>query len=141
MILKRKLACISCLLYSFIVLWYTILSRDSTSCHNCCLTPLTSWRNALFTNFEAQGMYALKEIMLNVIMFIPIGFLIRWCSLYDKWYFAVIYSCVFSIAIEVTQLLTRRGLCEIDDVIHNTIGAMIGVGLFCFTRIFWRYRH
>lgn len=27
------------------------------------------------------------------------------------------------------QLITARGLCEFDDVIHNTIGAIVGVGL------------
>ena len=31
--------------------------------------------------------------------------------------------------IEVLQLITGRGLCEIDDVIHNTMGAFIEVGI------------
>lgn len=31
--------------------------------------------------------------------------------------------------IEVLQLITRRGLCEFDDVIHNMIGAAIGIAV------------
>lgn len=31
--------------------------------------------------------------------------------------------------IEFLQLVTSRGLCEFDDVIHNMIGAVIGLGI------------
>lgn len=31
--------------------------------------------------------------------------------------------------IEILQLITARGLCEFDDVFHNMIGAVIGVGI------------
>jgi glycopeptide antibiotics resistance protein len=33
---------------------------------------------------------------------------------------------MFSAAIEITQYFTGRGLCEFDDVFHNTLGACIG---------------
>jgi glycopeptide antibiotics resistance protein len=39
-------------------------------------------------------------------------------------------GCLLSAAIEILQLLTRRGVCNIDDVIHNTIGCAIGYGIF-----------
>ena len=32
--------------------------------------------------------------------------------------------------IELIQLLTRRGLFEFDDIIHNIVGAMIGFGIW-----------
>ena len=35
-----------------------------------------------------------------------------------------------SLFIEVTQLISRRGICNIDDVIHNTLGCAIGFGGF-----------
>ena len=31
--------------------------------------------------------------------------------------------------IEILQLVTSRGLCEFDDVFHNMIGAVIGIGI------------
>ena len=34
-----------------------------------------------------------------------------------------------SSAIELLQLITARGLCEFDDVMHNMIGAAIGTVL------------
>ena len=34
-----------------------------------------------------------------------------------------------SVEIELFQLITARGLCEFDDVLHNVLGAIIGVGI------------
>ena len=48
-----------------------------------------------------------------------------------------IYLCGFGFAlfIEVVQLITGRGVFETDDIINNTIGAMIGYGLFSVARL------
>ena len=32
--------------------------------------------------------------------------------------------------LEVFQLITKRGYFEIDDLIHNTLGVVIGYGLY-----------
>lgn len=39
-----------------------------------------------------------------------------------------------SAAIEILQLITARGLCEFDDIIHNMIGAVIGIGIVMIGR-------
>ncbi|MEI3563747.1 MAG: VanZ family protein [Agathobacter rectalis] len=41
----------------------------------------------------------------------------------------------FALFIEVVQLITGRGVFETDDIINNTIGAMIGYGLFSVARL------
>ena len=33
-------------------------------------------------------------------------------------------------AIELLQLISRRGLFEFDDILHNMLGAFIGVSIF-----------
>ena len=40
-----------------------------------------------------------------------------------------------SLIIELTQLMSRRGLFEFDDVIHNTLGALLGCGLLSFIKM------
>ena len=38
-----------------------------------------------------------------------------------------VFVCILiSAGIEIVQLITHRGLFEFDDIIHNTIGAVIG---------------
>jgi len=34
-----------------------------------------------------------------------------------------------SIGIEILQFVMKRGLSEVDDVMHNTIGCMMGYGI------------
>ena len=39
-----------------------------------------------------------------------------------------------SLTIELTQLITKRGLFEFDDMFHNTLGAIIGYGVYQLIR-------
>lgn len=68
----------------------------------------------------------LAENIMNVLVFIPVGLLIgmgfsRW-----SWWKALGLGCLISISIEVLQFIFKRGFCEVDDVMHNTLGCMIG---------------
>lgn len=68
------------------------------------------------------------EILLNVALFVPIGFLLG--GIVPKGFAkACLIGCVLSVLIELLQLATGRGLCETNDVIHNTVGCMVGYGL------------
>lgn len=63
-------------------------------------------------------------------MFVPVGVLAgliwRWRGLW--------FAVGLSVGIEILQLVSGRGLCEIDDVVHNMIGAVIGVGIVMMAR-------
>lgn len=78
--------------------------------------------------------YLIKEHYLNVALFIPLGMLI-WLVMKRKvWWKALVFGCAMSFLIEVMQLVMKRGLCEFDDVMHNTLGCMVGYGLFAITK-------
>jgi glycopeptide antibiotics resistance protein len=70
------------------------------------------------------------QIIANVIMFVPVGVL---SGLLWKWK-GVFVAAGLSLGIEILQLVTSRGLCELDDVFHNVIGAVIGVGVVMIGR-------
>ena len=71
-----------------------------------------------------------EQILTNVIMFVPVGVLAgriwRWKGLW--------VAAGLSVGIEILQLVTSRGLCEFDDVFHNMVGAIIGVGIAMICR-------
>lgn len=69
--------------------------------------------------WEVQEGY-LNNILMNIILFIPLGFLI------GGWK-GVVLGFFLSCAIEVGQYYWRLGYCELDDVMNNTIGAGIGM--------------
>lgn len=107
--------------YLFLVLYTTIFRRETLGHTECQLSPLWSYHVLNYT--------ILSQNVLNVILFIPLGFF--GVLLFDKWQGmkTVGLGCGISMMIELTQLLTRRGVCNIDDVIHNTAGCIIGSGL------------
>ncbi len=63
---------------------------------------------------------------LNVVMFLPFGFLapLIWEDL-GKLHRVALRGLAFSALIEVSQLLSYRGT-DVDDLIMNTLGAVIG---------------
>ncbi len=67
-----------------------------------------------------QGYWS--DIMLNILLFVPLGFLIGgWKGL--------LVGFLLSCGIETAQYIFYLGYCELDDVLNNTIGAGIGAGL------------
>lgn len=67
----------------------------------------------------------------NIIMFIPLGFFVP--SVFSKYSsfsrFIFLISTII-ISIEIIQLFTLLGSCDIDDFILNIVGAIIGYGIF-----------
>ena len=39
-------------------------------------------------------------------------------------------TALFSLCVEIMQLVTRSGVCDIDDVILNTLGGCLGYLIF-----------
>lgn len=66
------------------------------------------------------------ENILNVLVFIPIGFLCGMTTDRKQIKFAVAVGMACSVVIELSQYCFERGFAETDDVIHNTIGCLIG---------------
>lgn len=47
----------------------------------------------------------------------------------------MILAVGLSSMIEVLQLLSKRGLCEFDDIINNSLGAVVGI---CLWLVIWK---
>ena len=102
--------------YAFLILAETVLIRKPFSGQHFNPELFWSWR-ALDAQWE--------QILTNVVMFVPVGVL---AGCVWKWR-GLLVAAGFSIAIELLQLVTTRGLMEFDDVLHNMIGAVVGVGI------------
>lgn len=60
---------------------------------------------------------------MNIVLFVPFGF---FAGKIWGWR-AVLYGMLFSIAIEAAQYIGALGYTEVDDVINNTLGTLLGV--------------
>ena len=67
-----------------------------------------------------------KDVGYNMLMLLPMGLFIP--IIWDKvkfWHVLLICGG-FSLCIETTQFITCRGSFELGDILHNTMGALIG---------------
>lgn len=64
--------------------------------------------------------------VLNIVLFAPIGFLFKFLFKNQKCWIVIFLAFCISASIESLQLIMKRGVCEFDDMLHNTFGALIG---------------
>lgn len=71
------------------------------------------------------------SFLLNIILFVPLGFL---CPMFSKSYYhfknVILAGAGLSLAIEISQLFTLHRATDINDLLTNVIGT--GIGYFCF---------
>ena len=68
----------------------------------------------------------LVENIMNVVVFIPVGLLLGIAFKQTTWWKALLLGCGISITIESLQFIFMRGFSELDDVMHNTFGCILG---------------
>ena len=67
-------------------------------------------------------------------MFIPLGFLFGIAVKKKKWWQVLLIGGCISGSIEFLQLLLKKGVSEFDDIMHNTLGCMIGYGIYALIK-------
>ncbi len=94
-----------------------------------------SWSSSNFIPFKEMLRYEFgtklffKNVVGNMIMFIPFGFFTSYFLKLKKFYSVFILTLLTSITIETTQLLIGR-VFDIDDIFLNIIGGLIGYFIF-----------
>lgn len=90
------------------------------------------WTYSAISNGESHYIY---EIFWNVVLFVPIGILVMLLlNSKHEWVITLIVGLFLSVLIELVQLIFHRGFFEFDDMVHNTLGTLIGIGALMFIR-------
>lgn len=98
---------------------------------------------AYFDAFATGSLRAWQLIVFNVLMFLPMGFLVPFISRrLDSLKAALICGLTFSLLVETLQLINSAGIFELDDLFHNTLGSGIGYAIYAwiFGRRLWKKR-
>ncbi len=133
--------------YGSVVLWLTLANRLELDVSrvrwepfyvvrlliNCALHtkkfPSYVCKNVLRNSknlFDSVHATPIEDLLLNIILFLPLGFLLPyiWPKL-NGWKTVLIgFGC--SILIETTQYVFHWGCLDVDDVFNNTLGACLG---------------
>ena len=82
--------------------------------------------------------YAFRNLAGNIILFVPIGIFLPVLFVKQRKFGIFLLTTVIIIsAVEITQLVTLLGTCDVDDLLLNTAGACIGYWLW---RLYLRIR-
>ena len=106
-------------IFTAVVMWITVFSRSKGVYTS--YQPFWSFKGML-----EGDKYAAKMVIENILLFIPFGFLIQLAFWTKNVFPAVICGFILSLTIELVQFLCKLGSFEIDDIINNTFGTLIG---------------
>ena len=112
------------------VLWSTIFSREPGTYESHWIPLHAYW---LIISGECPEMF--RSCLMNVFLFYPAGLLLagllpQRIGYRNRMLCTVICFGLFSLSIELSQHFFQLGTAEIDDVIHNTLGALTGFAAF-----------
>jgi len=95
---------------------------------------IDKWEGYAVYSFQAR--IAVINILGNVAMFVPFGLLLpmRFPSLRKLWK-AFPVAVTMIVLVEILQLFSLRGKCDVDDLFLNAVGILLGYGLWWIYRI------
>lgn len=125
--------------YIALVIIGTVVSREINDSVRFDFDVFYHYQQCFLGDFSYQ-----LECLANIIMFIPFGILFPLylsviCNKKNRiWLFTFLSGASFSFLIELIQLITQRGLCELSDLTNNIIGTSIG--LLCYYFVKWIFQ-
>ncbi len=88
------------------------------------------WTYGVIANGGWRAKEMATQVLVNITMMVPLGLFLPIFIKKNQLLWTLICGLAISIMIEVLQLIFRRGLPEIDDLIYNTIGVVLGLCLY-----------
>lgn len=113
--------------YFIVVLGATLMNRAGFWQNRGIMPLFYSYKDA-WVDFSVTSW---RNIILNICMFLPFGILLPMGIKFFRSFWKIsLAGFLFTLFIETSQLLMGRGMFELDDLMDNTVGTMIGYGLY-----------
>lgn len=123
----RIMDALLCAAWGFMAFAYTLLGRKVSSDASVELRLFWCVRKAWIEKNPQNWHF----IVGNILLFIPLGIILALllkerCNIW----WILLSGFLASLSIELMQLYTHKGLFELDDLFHNTLGCYIGYCVF-----------
>ena len=115
------------LLLTWLVLWkLEIPWRGGGALQEIKLVP--------FAADDANGGSTPREVLANIVLFLPFGLYLGLLAPAWTWWKGVVVIAVASLVLEVAQFVLAVGSSDVTDLITNTVGGVVGLGLLALAR-------
>ena len=152
--LRRGLLYAVFVLYLLAVAWLVFFSRAATNDYQVHVALFEDLKNAVridfglfdllriaftegfgqaLTHIRVSAPEDISQVYMNIMLFVPMGYLLPYVS---DWFRARVRwrpaaAClIISFLIENLQLVARRGFYDMDDLVSNALGGLLGQWLF-----------
>ncbi len=142
------------LIYAAAVAWIVLFSRSAASDYKVHVALYKDLQNSVRVDYGFLGVIRavftegftaamshihlvspenISQVYLNVMLFVPMGYLLPYTF---DWFRAKVHirpvlACfILSLLIENIQLISKRGFYDVDDLVSNTLGGVLGQLLF-----------
>lgn len=124
---KEVLCGLALSIYLAVLMGGILLNREMGEAYMIEWVPFWSY----YQVFTVQDSPLAWQMIYNVLVFIPLGVLlpVNFAPV-RKLHIVAASAAGLSLLIEVVQLVSKLGLFEFDDLLHNTLGAVIGYGIW-----------
>lgn len=85
--------------------------------------------STFFELLKGDMTFALINIFGNLLMYVPVGIYIRYKTSHETKVLIILFL-IYILIVEFTQGITKTGTCDMNDVLMNTIGFIIGMKLY-----------
>lgn len=118
------------LLYLLVVFYFATVGRELSGEYKLELMPFKTIIGLLNFDYNSHGQYILRQVLLNIGLLMPVGFILGFTSTWLKNDVCIrkviLFGFLISLSIETLQLISKTGTFEVDDLIYNTLGCAIG---------------
>jgi glycopeptide antibiotics resistance protein len=85
-------------------------------------------------SFSESGAFVSHEVIENIAVFVPLGIYLS--MLASKWSFSQKLIAILSttLAFEIIQFIFAIGRSDLTDIFANTLGGVIGIGLYALLK-------
>lgn len=112
--------------YAIIYLFLVYFNRIPFSKPQLHLDLFWSYRVA-FDGLSIRQISYAREILLNILVYLPLGMMLVVLISRHSVLYSLLIGLSMSIGTEVLQYISKRGVAELDDVLDNGLGLILGI--------------
>lgn len=116
--MRKRIVILSLIAYIAVFFSVAVVFRESS---DKCIIRLD-----MFNGLLNPGPDGYRDVILNIVCFIPVGLLVRLLSEKYRLVNALLAGLLVSLMIEFSQLIWHRGVFDVNDLFNNALGALIG---------------
>ncbi len=125
------------LIFKYISPW-ELFSSDREYIRSINIIPLYTVYSYLSGSLNVSPVIVISNILGNIILFIPLGIYLQLLKKNKKIWISILIIFFITLFIEMFQFIFGLGAADIDDIILNCSGGLIGIlicrGLYAFLK-------